>query len=248
MARSATFPQAREAQTGPSHGGAYFPPIDRFGGDDWSSQPQGHRGPRDRLRRYRIGLGFALVSIVVFFVALTAAYLLRKNGGAVDVITGQKIRGWTPIVLPPILWLNTVILLLSSLSMDAARRLAFREPDATEAWLGLQGSRRSSLLWLSVTLVLGGAFLFGQVIAWTQLQSASVFALRNPSGQFFLLLTGAHAAHLMGGMFALLWATVSNLLERPLASRQIAVDVTTWYWHAMGVLWICVFLLLRFAA
>jgi cytochrome c oxidase subunit 3 len=61
------------------------------------------------------------------------------------------------------------------------------------------------------------------------------------------LLTAAHAVHLAGGIIALIWASVTSLLHRPVESRRIVVDVTGWYWHFMAVLWIYVFALLGLA-
>jgi cytochrome c oxidase subunit 3 len=60
------------------------------------------------------------------------------------------------------------------------------------------------------------------------------------------LLTGAHAAHLLGGVVALLVACIASLLHRPLKSRSIVVDLTAWYWHFMAALWIYIFCLMKF--
>jgi cytochrome c oxidase subunit III len=94
--------------------------------------------------------------------------------------------------------------------------------------------------------VLGLCFFIGQWMAWTQLHERGFFIDTNPSSSFAFLLTIGHAVHLAGGMIALLWATIAALLRRPIESRRIALDVTAWYWHFMAVLWIYIFLLLRF--
>jgi len=62
------------------------------------------------------------------------------------------------------------------------------------------------------------------------------------------LLTGAHAAHLLGGVVALLIASVAALLHRSLKTRSIVVDVTAWYWHFMALLWIYIFGLMKFVS
>ena len=61
------------------------------------------------------------------------------------------------------------------------------------------------------------------------------------------MLTGAHAIHLAGGLLVLLWACIASSMRRRFESRQIVVEVTGWYWHFMGVLWIFIFLLLHFS-
>jgi cytochrome c oxidase subunit 3 len=181
------------------------------------------------------------------FIALTSAYVVRQGTGHVDTTTGEFITDWKPLTVPAILWLNTFLLLLSSFSMELARRQVFKEPLVTEEWLGLgTPTRTASLPWLGVTFILGGGFLLGQFVAWQQLHAQGVFLASNPSSSFFFLLTGAHAIHLAGGVIALSWAGIASLLARPLEVRQISTDVSAWYWHAMGALWIYIFVLFHY--
>jgi len=69
----------------------------------------------------------------------------------------------------------------------------------------------------------------------------------TPSSSFVYLLTGAHAAHLLGGIAALFIAGVASVLHGPLKTRSIVVDVTAWYWHFMALLWVYIFCLMKFA-
>jgi len=146
------------------------------------------------------------------------------------------------------LLLNTFILLLSSLTLEVARRRA--EEDVALAPIadipGIRVSYGRSLPWLWLTIVLGLAFLTGQYLAWKQLRLGQPEAVVNISVGFFFILTGLHAAHLMGGVVALLYAGMTSWLRRPPETRRIVIDVTAWYWHFMGVLWIYVFGLLYF--
>jgi cytochrome c oxidase subunit 3 len=124
--------------------------------------------------------------------------------------------------------------------MELARRNIFREIDALEEWLGLgHPALRRALPWLAATLALGSLFLAGQWIAWRQL-AAQGFAFNQfstPASYFFYLITGLHAAHLLIGVAALiLCLSALNWLKR-VQYRQIAVDVTAWYWHAMSLAW-----------
>jgi cytochrome c oxidase subunit 3 len=112
-------------------------------------------------------------------------------------------------------------------------------------WLGLgTPARNGAVPWIVVTLALGATFLAGQLVVWRQLRAAGIFANENPASWFFLVLTVTHALHLAGGMFGLLWSGASNLRMRPLESRQIATDISVWYWHAMAAIWIYVVVLL----
>jgi cytochrome c oxidase subunit 3 len=100
-------------------------------------------------------------------------------------------------------------------------------------------------LW--TTILLGATFLAGQVYAWLLLEKYNHSFATNTSSSFFFILTGVHAVHLLGGLIALLWAGVANLFRKPPETRRIILDVTAWYWHFMGLLWVYIFGLLYFA-
>jgi cytochrome c oxidase subunit 3 len=178
---------------------------------------------------------------MMFFVVLVALFYARQAGLRMDPRSHEMIGDWHPVLLPPILYLNTAVLLLSSLSMERARRHIFREIDVLEEWLGLdQPALRRTLPWVAATLLLGGLFLFGQVTAWRQL-TARGFAFdqwSTPASYFFYIITGLHAAHLLLGVLALvLCLTVLGWLKR-VEYRQIFVDATAWYWHTMSLAWL----------
>ena len=79
-----------------------------------------------------------------------------------------------------------------------------------------------------------------------QLAANGFYVATTPSSSFVYLLTGAHAAHLLGGILALLVAGMASLLHGSLKTRSIVVDVTAWYWHFMAALWIYIFCLMKF--
>ena len=220
------------------------PPPFRNGGDD------GRPGLPDygtRLRRARLGLLVALTPILMLFVSFTSAYVVRQGLPTLDPRTNNLIRDWIPMALPRLLLLNTFVLLVSSLSMELARRqLQSQVALATSSPAGNSLSSKIRMPWLGVTLVLGLAFLFGQWTAWQQLAANGFYVATTPSSSFVYLLTGTHAAHLLGGVLALLVAGVASLLHRSLKTRSIVVDVTAWYWHFMAVLWIYILCLLEF--
>ena len=227
------------------------PPTDkRTGGngdgDNWSDRPQGHRGPRERISRARIGLFFALGGDLMFFVALVSVFFVAKTSAHFDAYS-RLINDWLPTAIPSILWLNTAVLFLSSVSAEIARRSMFREVDLMDEWFGFgRPTSRRAAIWLSATLALGGLFLAGQCVAWSQLVSQHVFFNSNASSHFFYLITVTHAIHLFLGIGALILALGFLLRSRQLASRQVVVDTTVWYWHAMGLLWIFLFALLEY--
>ena len=149
--------------------------------------------------------------------------------------------------IPRILWLNTAVLLLSTATMEFARRTMFRETDVMDEWLGIgKPITRRALPWLSATIALGFVFLAGQWIAWRKLAAQHIFFGTNQSSHFFYLITGIHAFHLIFGIAALIAAFIGFYVSRQLESRQILVDGVAWYWHAMGILWVFLFAMLAF--
>jgi cytochrome c oxidase subunit 3 len=178
---------------------------------------------------------------MLFFAVLVLFFFIRQAGMRLDPRTHLLAGDWQPILLPPILYLNTAVLILSSLTVERARRNIFREVDVLEEWLGLgQPALRSTLPWLGATLALGSVFLAGQVVAWRQL-TAQGFAFdrwSTPASYFFYVITGLHAAHLIVGIAALMFCLSALGRLKRVEYRQIAVDSTTWYWHAMSLAWL----------
>ncbi len=238
----------------PSSGGGGRGPTDSWpgGGDGGGGRGGDDNVPnyRERLRRYRMLIAFGLTSVVMIFVSFTTAYVVRKAGAIWDPARNEYVSDWVPTSLPVgILLVNTLVLLISSMTLEVARRRAAE--DAVLAPIanipGIRVSERRSLPWVWATIVLGLTFLGGQYLAWRQLRLNHINIETNVSSSFFFILTGVHAVHLMGGILALLYAGLTYWLLRPPETRRIVIDVTAWYWHFMGVLWIYIFALLYFA-
>lgn len=202
-----------------------------------------------RLRRARLGLLVALTPVLMVFVSFTSAYVVRQGLPTLDPRTNQLVRDWIPVKLPALLFVNTVVLLLSSVGMELARRqtklAAVGAAARSEREVPVTFEEKTP--WLAMTIALGVLFLFGQWMAWKQLAASGFYVATTPSSSFVYLLTGAHAVHLMGGVLALVVAGLFVLLRRPVTTRGIVVDVTGWYWHFMAALWVCIFALLELA-
>jgi cytochrome c oxidase subunit III len=202
-----------------------------------------------RLRRARLGLLVALTPVLMLFVSFTSAYVVRQGLPTLDPRTNQLVHDWIPVKLPALLWVNTLVLLLSSVGMELARRqMKFAAATVATRQAGpVPAGAEGKMPWLMMTVALGLLFLLGQWMAWKQLAASGFYVATTPSSSFVYLLTGAHAVHLMGGVAALLVAGVFVLLRRPVPTRSIVVDVAGWYWHFMAALWVYILCLLEFA-
>jgi cytochrome c oxidase subunit 3 len=209
----------------PGSGG---PPPDSGDPKDWP--PGFTRDDATVPQKYRTGIWVGLASILMLFVSLTSAYIVRQRPPEI----GDSPNDWTWIEMPAVLWLSTAVLLMSSGTLEWARRLLKRN------------DYRRFNIWITLTTLLGMVFLVSQVLAWQQLREQGTYSSASPHGWFFYLLTGLHAAHLAGGVVALLYVTIAALRLRIGLKRRAAVDVTATYWHFMDGLWLYLFLLLFF--
>jgi cytochrome c oxidase subunit 3 len=192
----------------------------------------------------------ALAPIVSMFVVFSVVYVLRLAMPNLDQDGVAVARAWSSLQLPSaILLSNTALLLLSSFTMEMARRRITRKA-ALSPVLSIPGislGREPRFPWLAATVVLGLAFIAGQWIAWRSLMSRGFYVATNPSASFVYVLTATHALHLAGGIGVLLYAGIISALKRPVEVRRIFVDVTAWYWHFMALLWLYILAVLEFA-
>jgi len=217
----------------------------RLGGGDGDGRNDYDLSPdfEKRLRRARLGLLIGLTGILMIFVSFTSAYIVRQGLPTFDPRTNTMVRDWLPVRLPGILLLNTLVLLISSVTMELARRAA-RAQVSSIPGVSVGGEMR--IFWLLLTLLLGLGFLRGQWLAWLQLTASGFHVAASPSSSFVYLLTGMHGAHLAGAILALLVAAGATVLRKPAESRAVVVDVTGWYWHSMALLWVYILCLLKF--
>lgn len=199
------------------------PPPPRDGDDGWGGgdgpDPEPPEDPRADTAEFALRLVLVAVS-ALFLVFLAIQWQTRARAGA-----------WPPPDAPPpprILWLSTLLLALSSITL-------------TRAALQVHRNARPRA-WLAWTLALGTAFLASQVLAGARLVSAGVLPASGAYGASFFALLGLHAVHVVAGLAYLGHLTAAR---RP---RVDQVRLAGVYWHFMGLLWLAVFALLWWPA
>lgn len=209
-----------------------------------------------RLRRARVGIFVTIIAIVMVFVSYSSAYVVRQGLPTLDPRSGTLVHDWIPLQLPNFLLINTLVLLVSTLTMELARRQSLREAhrligtrasSSASSWLGFESGAADAFPWLPMTAILGLAFLAGQWLVWRELAARGFYVATTPSSSFFYLLTGLHAVHLLGGILALFVAAGASMFRLHAETRAVISDATAWYWHFLAVLWLYLLCLLEFA-
>jgi len=160
-----------------------------------------------------------IAAITMMFAAFTSALVVRQGSGP----------DWQHIAIPRVLFLNTLLLVASSVSLEVFRR------KFSAHRMGPEAEMRLNPRWLYASLVMGMLFVAGQYAAWLQLRREGVYVASNPSSSFFYVLTAAHAVHVIGGLGGLLYLIY---LLRSQVLRRTTLDVAATYWHFMGALWV----------
>lgn len=184
-----------------------------------------HRGAN--FASSEIGLGMFLAVITSLFALFISAYYMRMGHGH-----GQ-VHDWSPLSEPPVLWVNTAMLILSSIAMQWARASIARG-DIAHTRTGLTAGGLLTL-----------AFLAGQFLAWREIRFSGFFSPANPAVAFFYLLTAVHGLHLLGGLYV--WARTLLRMRRAdieAIDVRVSVELCTVYWHYLLFVWLVLFALL----
>jgi cytochrome c oxidase subunit 3 len=199
--------------------------FSRLGEKSWETPGAAHPDPASyRPEAAKIGLMVYLVVASFLFFLITSAYLMRMG-----VDTGHGAHGstadWHPMPEPPLIWINTVVLMLASLAWEAARSLES------------QGRAAAVRRAFTGAGALGLLFLVGQLLLWRDYAAAGYFLESNPANSFFYLITALHGLHIGGGLFV--W--VRALLRR---RAPLPIQLCAAYWHFLLLLWLAMLALL----
>jgi cytochrome c oxidase subunit III len=176
----------------------------------------------------------AVSAITMSFAAFTSAMIVRQESSS----------DWQHFQLPHVLYLNTLILLASSVTLELSRQRIAAIPDASQrATASTRTLLANGTYWLYVTAALGFTFVLGQILAWRNLAAQGVFLATNPSSSFFYVFTALHAVHLLGGMAGLFYV-LRKLVRSGGSAETSGLSAFSIYWHFMDILWVYLLLLL----
>ena len=181
---------------------------------------------RNRLHPHKFALYASFASIIMMFAALTSAYLVRQAAG-----------NWHEYLVPEMFYYSTAVLLLSSAVLHFSYH-SFKNGQRTGYVLGLIGA-----------FILGLVFVVMQYFGWQGLYNIGVPLDGNPSGSFFYVISGLHAAHVLGGIAALFVATyhAATLKFELTPKRKTRFSLVVQYWHFVDILWLYLFIFILVA-
>lgn len=175
----------------------------------------------------KFALWLFIGSVVMVFAALTSAYIVRQAEG-----------NWMLFDLPSLFWVNTGIIIVSSVTMHWAYLSAKKDDLET------------TKLALSLTTVLGMGFLVGQYMAWGQLVDSNVYLVNDRagavSGSFVYVISGLHGLHIISGIIFLLIVLLATVRYKTHSKNLTQMEMCVTYWHFLGGLWLYLFLFLLF--
>lgn len=176
-----------------------------------------------KIHPLKFALWIGCASIMMMFAAFTSAYIVR-----------HAVGNWLEFRLPDVFFVSTAVILVSSMTLHGAY-LAFKKGNE---------KRYKSLLVISA--ILGIAFIVLQYQGWMAMQSIGIMLDGNPSGSFIYVISGVHAAHVLGGIAAIIMA-ILHAFALPFEvtdTRKLRFELTLTYWHFVDFLWL--YLLLFF--
>ncbi|HKB65349.1 MAG TPA: cytochrome c oxidase subunit 3 [Pyrinomonadaceae bacterium] len=225
MATTVTSTKTAEKRETSSGRGSKFPGPNGKG-PKGNGNGGGRRGPRRGLspEAYRVTMWMVIAAIVMMFAALSSAYIILS-------FDGERRR----VTMPPMFFLSTGIIILSSFTIETAKRSLKRENE----------SRYRG--WTIATLVLGLFFLAAQVMGWRELAAQGVYFASHPHSTFFYFFTGVHGVHLLGGIAGLSYLAIRGQRKGKVGKvmpKETSAGLMSLYWHTMDALWIWLFLLL----
>jgi len=174
----------------------------------------------------RVGLWVFLAVITSLFGLFVSAYYMRLNGHH----GSGPATDWRALSEPPVLWLNTLLLIAASVAMQAARKSV------------QGGNTQRTFTTLLVAGLLTLAFIAGQLYAWAQVRNSEFFSALNPAVAFFYLLTAVHGLHLLGGLYV--WGrTLARMRKQDVEviDVRLSVELCSVYWHFLLLVWLGLF-------
>lgn len=204
-------------------------------------------------RSFRQGMSWFIFSEVMFFGAFFGALFYARmvavpwlGGASNNAMTNELLwpgfEAIWPLITTPagetvqampwqgIPLKNTIILLMSSITLHMAH-------------ISLEKNHRMALIvWLGITIVLAGFFLYFQGVEYAHAYQEMGLTLQSGVyGNTFFMLTGFHGLHVCLGTLFLIVLLARIAKDHFTPKDHFAFQAGSWYWHFVDVVWLCLF-------
>jgi len=178
-----------------------------------------HDGKTLDLSKANLGVRTVMVVSTVIFSLFVVSYSDR-----------MLVHDWKSLSEPWLLWINTVILIFTSLVFHKTKILSDQNK--------FEKAKNSLLLVGFLTF----AFITGQLLVWQHYVNLGQYASTNPANAFFYLFTALHGLHILGGLF--FWGRATTTLFRnnySITKIKQAISLCAAYWHFLLIVWMVLF-------
>ena len=181
-----------------------------------------HDGKTLNVSKAKLGVRTIMVVSTVIFSLFVVSYSDR-----------MLVHDWKSLSQPWLLWLNTGILILTSVAFHKTKTLVDNnEFEKTKNALFVVG-------------FLTFAFITGQLLVWQHFVNLGEYASSNPANAFFYVLTALHGLHVLGGLY--FWTKVTTQIFKnnyKISKIKHNIELCAIYWHFLLIVWIVLFSLM----
>ena len=178
-----------------------------------------HDGKTLAISKAKLGVRTVIVVSTVIFSLFVVSYSDR-----------MLVHDWRELSEPWLLWINTLILVLTSIVFHRAKVLSTNN---------MFDKAKNTML---VIGFLTFAFITGQLLVWQHFVNLGQYASTNPANAFFYVLTALHGLHVLGGLYY--WAKVTKELFKEnynVTKTRNNIELCAIYWHFLLIVWVILF-------
>ena len=173
-------------------------------------------------------LWFSMISLAMSFAGLTSAYVVSK----------ERADWLENLVLPSAFGWSLVVILLSSLTFEWAKRALKKQ----------ENQQGTLLLW--ITWILGLGFMALQYMGFSQIYNDFGYAFTGPTSSiaytFIFLIVVLHLCHVLAALIALSVVIYNHYKQRYILGKTLGVELAALFWHFVDGLWLYLFLFFYF--
>lgn len=178
-------------------------------------------------RAKKMMLWFGIISLIMSFMGWTSAF----------IVSSSRPDWLKDFELPNAFLISTAVIVISSLTFILAKRALKKE------------DRKSTTIWIFVTLILGVIFIFNQFSGFQQIIDLGynfTGPTSNVTMSYIYLIAIVHILHVVVGLICLLVVIYNHFKQKYNVTNMLGFELAATFWHFIDILWVYLFLFLYF--